>query len=120
MIEASNHAKSVQRVLDGKTNRLVLDQILGEDLHSQQPPERAGTVMGIAKNAVHVLLDDPPIDVKVYLEHLQGPIKRTADKLAVVREDGGAVVCEVGDAVKVSVRGLDKETDRIRLGLRRA
>ena len=120
VIEVSNAAKATQRALDGKINRLVLDQILADDLASAAPPERMGTVMGIARGAVHVLLDDPPVDVKVYLEHLQGPIKRTADRLAVVREDGGAVVCEVGDAVKVRVRGVDKERDRIALDLRRS
>jgi ribonuclease R len=119
VIEASNRAKALQRSLDGKVNRLVIDQILGDDLAADVAPERLATVMGVSRDAVHVTLDDPPVDLKVYLRH-QGEVKRTTDQLAVVREADGSVVCEVGDAVLVRVRGLDRERDRIALTLRRA
>jgi len=122
VIEASNRAKVLQNDLDRKVNRLALDQGLCDDLDrpEQERPERLGTVMGIQKNAVHVTLDEPPVDVKVYLEHLaDGPVKRTADTLAVVRESDGHVLCEVGDAVFVRASRVDTATDRIVLTLRR-
>jgi ribonuclease R len=121
VVEASNQAKVRQRALDGQANRLVIDQLLGDDLRrpARERPERAGTVMGIGRDKVHVLLDDPPIDLKVYLAHQGERVRRTADGLAVVRERDGAVWCEVGDAVSVRVRGADRERDRVALSLRR-
>ena len=35
-----------------------------------QRPARPGTVLGISRSKIHVGLDDPPIDVKVYNHHI--------------------------------------------------
>jgi len=123
VIEASNKAHDLQRQLDDQVNRLVLDQLFADDLRKPQGqrPERRGTVMGVQRDKVHVQLDDPPIDVKVYFHHLAaqgGPVRRTGDRLEVVREQGGAVVCRVGDAVRVRALGPDVERDRWTLALR--
>ena len=51
-------------------DREALDRLFAADLRASEAPARRGTVMGISRSKVHVQLDDPPIDVKVYRVHL--------------------------------------------------
>jgi hypothetical protein len=75
--------------------------------------------MGITRDKVHVRLDDPPIDVKVYVGHLSG--QRGAIELS---PSGAALRCAdgsswaLGDAVKLRVLGRDEERDRWELAIR--
>lgn len=122
VIEASHRARERQAAVDRDANRLVLDALFAED-HAKGVA-RGGVVMGLGRDRVHVELDDPPIDVKAYLAHLDDADH--ADVPAVIDPDGWAVrrgdrvVLRVGDAVRVRVRGLDRGRDRWRLGVERA
>src|SRR5207244_2684867 len=96
-------------------NREVLDQLLGDALASGAP--LPGTVMGVTPEKVHVRLDEPPVDVKVYIAHLE----RTHGALvadAVSLRAGGRAVVRVGDGVEVRVVGRDEALDRWELALR--
>ena len=82
--------------------------------------------MGVNRSKVHLLLDDPPIDVKIYLQHLQEQLgerlSADADQVSLVGRDG-KVHLTVGDSVTVRAMDFDAETERWRIevvGLARA
>lgn len=119
VIEVANRAKQTQRALTHGANRLVLDQLFGE----LGPGETLrGTVMGLTRGKVHVLLDAPPIDVKIYVRHLA----RQQDRDVRIDDAGTTLLaeddalCHLGDAVDVSVQGKDEKRDRWILGLEKA
>ena len=70
--------------------------------------------MGLARGKVYVLLDEPPIDVKVYLRHqkrfAEAPLEM--DPHGTTLRSGDRTLCRLGDAVRVRVRGKDAERDR--------
>ncbi len=119
VIEASSRARELQRKLDKIANRMVLDQIFSDDLRGGRPA-RVGTVMGISRSKVHVQLDEPGIDVKIYLAHLReqlDPRARVSSDRASLLLAGAAL--RVGDPVRVSVVRRDEERDRWELTLER-
>ncbi len=120
--EAANRARHTQRVLEREANRLVIDQLFGDDwqLDDARRPVRSGTVMGISRGKVHVQLDDPPVDVKVYLPHLAAQLGHSVriDRAGVaVRDRHGVAVVRMGDAVAIRVSGRDEDRDRWTLEL---
>ena len=117
VIEAATRSRRLQRTLDREINRLALDQLFQE---SRDP--MPATVMGVSKGRIHVQLDAPPIDAKVYFRHLQarhGPLQVDELGLAALQEDGTPWVI-VGQRVQVVVLGPDGDTDRWALDLLRA
>ncbi len=114
VVERANSSKRLQGQLTGRSNRLILDQMFAD---------RAGpwpaTIMGITRSKVHIQLDEPPIDVKVYLRHLESEdaLAVSRDGVAVVRRRDGHVVLRVGDGVRALVRGRDAKADRWELTL---
>ncbi len=131
VVEAANRARQTQRELDREVNRRVLDQIFGDDLERplERRPRHRGTVMGVSRSKVHVSLDQPPIDVKVYIYHLRrrlasfAPLRGDARRLAqgrdriTLRRGDGRRVHTVGDEVAVRVTGRDRGRDRWELEL---
>lgn len=119
VVEASNAARQTQRELDREVNRRVLDQLFADDLAlaAEDRPRRRGTVMGVSRSKVHVTLDEPPIDVKVYVHHVQ---RRLGRRVAQGRDRmtlrdlsaGGVALHTVGDEVDLRVRDRDAERDR--------
>ena len=76
-----------------------------------------GTVMGMERGKVHVLLDEPPIDVKAYLRHMHGEPEITADHTTL--RDAKGVRYRVGDAVRVGVLDRERGSKRWRLVVQR-
>ncbi len=124
VIDVSNRAHQVQKALDRDANRRVLDHLLAADLDGGGERWRRGTVMGLTRRKVHVLLDDPAVDVKLYLHHLEAAagvrLRVSADGASLEPTRGKGLRLAVGDAVDVCVRGVDPRTDRWRLDCRRA
>ncbi len=122
VVTAGNAARQTQRELDREVNRRVLDQLFGDDLGKapDRRPRRRGTVMGVSRSKVHVALDQPPIDVKVYIHHLSDRLgERVAqgrDRVTLRRADGTRLHT-VGDAVEVRVSDRDRGRDRWQLEL---
>jgi ribonuclease R len=119
VIEAANRSRQTQKTLDDEANRRVLDQLFGDDLASTRDdrPARRGTVLGISHTKVYVGLDEPPIDVKVYADHVArqlGGVRvgQGRDGMTLRRLDDGARLWAVGDEVRLRVRGRDEERDR--------
>ncbi len=116
---AANRARDVQKRLTKEANQLVLDQLLGDDL-AAPGRTRTATVMGLRRDKVYLLLDDPPIDVKLYTRHLEedlgGPV--TTDEHGVrLWSSSGELIATLGDAVELAVRGQEPDSGRWRLAL---
>jgi ribonuclease R len=124
VVESANRARDVQRRLNDAANRMVLDQIFGEDLAKPLAarPLHVGTVVGIAPGKVHVLLDEPTIDVKLYM----GDVGKGLGGFLVPSHEGAALsldgkrVLLLGDEVRLRVEGRDETRDRWVLVPRRA
>ncbi len=127
----ANEAKQTQRILDREANRRVLDQLFEQALRSrrrgQGDPGRAkpglrGVILGVSRSKVHVGLEDPPIDIKVYLRDLQRQhgcrLRQGRDTMTVRRSDNGKRLYTVGQAVEVRVYKRDKRRDRWVLNLK--
>ncbi len=119
VVEAANASKQTQRKLNDLVSRIALDQAFEADLARPEGkrPLHAGTVMGLSSSKVHVELDAPSLDVKLYfydLGQLMGGAWLDLDEGgASVRVRGeGRVVMRVGDRVELSVVGREKRTDR--------
>lgn len=116
VIRSANRAKERQRQLTKAANQLVIADLLGADL--ERPADarvrRRGTVVGLKHDKVYVVLDDPPLELKVYARdlgreaHLEGDGTRL-----VVREPDATVT--LGDEVSLLVTGHDRGRDRYQL-----
>ncbi len=121
VVAAANEAREKQRRVNDAVNRLVLDRIFTEDAARGALPRR-GVVMGITSSKVHVELDDPGLDVKVYLRDLGQSrggawLEATGEGAALRVKERGDLVCRLGDEVSVTLLGRDARRDRWKLGL---
>lgn len=118
VVEAANRARATQRRVQDLANEVVLDRLFAPEV--QRPPAQrtrfAGTVMGLTSAKVHVRLDAPPLDVKLYLYDLarafDGAWLEVAEEGAVLRKKGGAPVLLLGQAVTLVVDRRDPKTKR--------
>lgn len=113
VIAAAEAANDRQKRLDRAVNRLVLDQLLGDA--REAGAALPGTVLGLAPDKVHVRLDEPPVDVKVYVRHLERAHGALTVGAVAVRA-GRRTLARLGDPVRVRVTGRD-ERDRWVLAL---
>lgn len=113
VIQVANQARERQRQFNRQANRLVLD-----DLFANTPEPVPCTVMGLTPSRVHVQLDRPRVDVKVYVAHLQ---ERWGTELALdgveLKDAQGGVRIRLGDRMRVSVVERDRKRDRWNLAL---
>lgn len=119
VVLAANRSKDTQRKANDLVGRYYLDRMLTEDLKSDVAarPRRKGTVMGFTTSKLHVALESPPLDVKLYLRD----VGRTRSDAWLVSADGGAslrdketgkILVRLGDAVTIFTEGRDKKQDR--------
>lgn len=126
VVESANRSKDTQRKANELVFRAFLDATLARDLALPlaSRPRRHGTVMGITSAKLHVALDEPQVDVKLYLRDV-GRALATARGLGkpiwlMVSEDGatlrekatGDLVACIGDEVNVILEGKDEAQDR--------
>jgi ribonuclease R len=119
VVAAANRSKQTQRKLNDLVSRLVLDAIFAEDAKAPagSRPVRKGTVMGLTGAKVHVELDDPPVDVKLYLYDLGKALGGawlavSPDGATLTRDKGKGEVLRVGDEIAVTLDRHDPKTDR--------
>ena len=127
VVVAGNRARDLQRKIADAGNRLVIDRLFRADLLRPlgDRPFRLGTVMGISHNKVHVSLDQPPLDLKLYLRELGKVLggvwlAPSPDGVSLLEEKTGKAVFSVGEAIELRVVDLDRSTDRWVLSPRRA
>lgn len=120
VVELANRAKDTQRKVQDLANELVIDRLFRPELE-KKPAERtrlSGTVMGITSSKLHVRLDAPPIDVKLYLRDVgrelaprgKPPVWLEPAELGVVlrERDSGRVVTTLGAQLTVIVQRRDE------------
>lgn len=122
VVEAGNRSKDLQRQLTRQANELVLNHVLSGDAIAKGRAEgaRVGTILGLRPTRVYVQLDDPPIDVKVYVRDLAPGYRLADDGAAMSREGQAGARLRLGDRVEVRTRGYDKRRRRWRLDIRPA
>ncbi len=117
VVRSANLAKEVQGELDKVCNGLVIDRMLSRDLAMapQERPLRSGTVMGLTRSKVHVLLDTPSLDVKLYANHVASQrgkdVQVDAEGVSWCDADGQVIV-RLGDRVHVRLGGRDERSNR--------
>ncbi len=119
VVDAANRSKEMQRKANEQVSRLYLDSVFSSDLRlaAGERPSRLGTVMGLSPSKVLVALDDPPVDVKLYVRDLGRArggawLTLTDDGAALSDETSGERVLRVGDAARVVLEGRDPGQDR--------
>jgi ribonuclease R len=108
VIDAGNHAKDTQRKLDRELGGVIIDAVLGPDreVPLAQRPRRTATVVGFAPSKIYIVLDDPPLDLRVTLfaqgKHEGGHWLVVADDgTRLVRRQDGGTIARLGDLVRV-------------------
>jgi ribonuclease R len=130
VVEAANRSKDTQRQANSLVTALFFEAFFAPDVAvGGTPRSHMGTVMGITQNKVHVELDDPQLDIKVYFKDLgatHGWLWASPDETSLLRSDvrpatsaegaspdaSGQVLVRVGDAVALQVKGYDAERKR--------
>ncbi len=118
VLASANAARERQRRLIDLTNRRILDQIFAPDaaLPRARRPIRAGTIMGVSSSKIYVTLDEPPIDVKVYVADagraLGGMWLTLSPGRAALLGDDGAPIFTVGDTIELRLVRRDEPRDR--------
>ncbi|HRG97517.1 MAG TPA: RNB domain-containing ribonuclease [Polyangiaceae bacterium] len=119
VVAAANHSKDTQRKANDLVGKLYFDALFGRDLALPlaERPRRRGTIMGFTSSKVHVSLDEPPLDVKLYVRDVGrargGAWLVVADDGATLRDRAdGALVARLGDEATVFTEGRDARQDR--------
>ena len=117
VVERSNEAKRIQGRINQLAHLYVLDQLFASDL-LQPVDERTswrGTVMGLTRDKVHVTFEEPPVDVKLYIDDLEEQLRtkvELSDEGASLRRASGRGVCRIGEPVSVQVARWDPSRKR--------
>lgn len=107
IILAANRAKDLQSELTKAANELVMDQLFNADLDypEAERPRRLGTVIGLKADKLYILLDNPAIEVKIYVEDLQRlwntPL--TVDQNQISLYQNQERIISLGDGVQLTV-----------------
>ncbi len=121
VVQVANRSRGTQRRAQDLTNALVMERLFGAEA-AKPPAERrtfGGTVMGLVPGKVHVRLDAPPLDVKLYFfdlaKHLGGAWLEVAEEGVVLRAKGSTQpLFTLGQAVALQVDGRDVPSGRWR------
>lgn len=109
VILSANRAKDLQNELTKAANKLVMDQLFMADMQLPQAsrPARMGTIIGLSKDKLYVLLDAPEIEVKVYIKALEALMNTSltvdAEQISLYRSANNQRVASLGDAVSLTV-----------------
>jgi ribonuclease R len=103
VIESANRSRALQSELTAAADQQVIDELFFADL-AQAPSARrshVGTLMGMRRGRVYVRLDQPPLDIKIYVDRLDRGY--SCDACGVVLSRNGQRVARLGDPVAVRV-----------------
>ncbi len=105
VIASAEAAQARQGRLTKGSNACVLDALFGPDLAlpEAERPARPGTLLGLAADRAYVVLDSPPLEVKLYFGLLPG-----ARLVSPAEAELGDVRVRLGDRLAVRVIGWDK------------
>lgn len=111
VIQAANEANRAQKQVDKDVMLLAIKQFLNDDLDLpvEQRPVRRGTVIGVRSTRAYVLLDEFPIDLKIYLDDLERVYEPVAGGL---RSADSSPDLLIGSGVDLRVTGWNEERRR--------
>lgn len=119
VVQVANQSRQTQRKVTDLANELVLDRVFRPELAKPAAQRRrfVGTVMGVAPGKVHVRLDEPPMDVKLYFFDLAkafgGAWLEPGEDGAVLRKKGSdAPLLLLGQAVTLVLASRDEKAKR--------
>ena len=117
IIDIANAAKQVQGRITKEANLLAIDELFAPDLQKPVAERQVfkGTLMGVSSGKAYVQLDNPPIDVKLYLNGLDtvlgGEVRAGKDGVSLE----GAFAANIGDALDVRIESYDEKSGRYNL-----
>jgi ribonuclease R len=123
VLRAGNRAKEVQRQLTKQVHRLALDLLLDRELSrpEEQRPHYRGTIMGLTGSRLYVQLDDPAVDIKVYVADLEKQLKCRLDlalsEIALLPDPDRCPPLRIGDPIVVAVSGFSQRRNRWRFAM---
>ncbi|MFO0600813.1 MAG: RNB domain-containing ribonuclease [Myxococcaceae bacterium] len=119
VVVVANRARATQRRVQDLANELVMNRLFQPELGKPREARTrfTGTVMGLTSNKVHVRLDVPPLDVKLYLFDLAPFFDKAwlepAEEGAILRKKGTtASLLVLGQAIQLFVEKRDEKTRR--------
>jgi ribonuclease R len=117
VIAAASRARELQGTLDARINRLVIERLLARDLAlpPAERPARCASVLSVSATKVHVRLDDPPLDLKLYRTDLEASLRvrlRLSEDGVALDDELGATRLLVGSAIWLRVTRFDGPRDR--------
>ncbi len=125
VVESGNRMSALQKRINRDAVKLAIDDLLDADLRALRrggsAPLRIGTLMGATPAKLHVRLDAPPIDVKLYLPaiHRFGGAALSVDEdetRVFEKREAGHLVAHLGGPVAVQTLGYDEARERWILG----
>jgi ribonuclease R len=118
VIQIANRAKDIQNQLTNEANLLVLDQIFFEDLNlpETQRPVRTGTIIGLGRDKLYILLDEISIEIKLHIRPLETLWNKTLfidqEQLCLFSKDTERPLLRLGEQVQVTVHDHDQDKQR--------
>lgn len=119
VVQVANRARQTQRRVQDLANEVVMRRLLTPELAKPraQRTRFSGTVMGVTANKVHVRLDTPPLDLKLYLFDLapffDGAWLEPAEEGVVLRKKGTDVaLLKLGQRVMLRLHAFSEKSRR--------
>ncbi len=120
VIEASNHAKGIQRDIDKAVDSCAIAHVVSHDwdFPFSERPLRRGTILGMKASALYVRLDMPPIELKVYVKDIVESTNRgwqMNDDLTVLSSEDGTYRYLIGDPIELRVWSFEPSRKKWRV-----
>ena len=110
-VRSGNSAKDIQNRVEGDALKLYMDQVFGAELATGNPKVHQGTITGLTPSKIYVHLEDPALDIKVYVKDLQataagGAFFLDRDGAVLARENAPAgQELVIGRSIGLTARG---------------
>jgi ribonuclease R len=121
VVAVANESRAKQKQVQNFTNEVVLDRLFSSHLATPVAtrPTLDATVMGISKGKVHVQLDSPPLDLKLYFYDLSQSFKGawlepSADGCTLNARGQTKPLLTLGQHLRLTVKDKDSQTKRWR------
>ncbi len=112
VIDAANRSKDRQNQLEAEVMKLAVDALLTRDLDLPlaSRPVREATVLGLKATRMYVHLDQPPVELKIYLDQLEEALGLQFEQRphSVELRSDGKVLFRVGDRLQLRCTWYDE------------
>lgn len=119
VVKVANRSRETQRRVQDLSNEVVLRRLFTPELKKprEQRTRFTGTIMGLTSNKVHVRLDSPPLDMKLYLYDLapffDGAWLEPAEEGVILRARGKTeAVLTLGQRITLVLHNFTEKTRR--------